>query len=210
MHTCKVILVRHGQTYWNAQRKIQGQVNVPLDETGIRQAGETAEKLKDRNFDFCFSSPLSRARKTAEIILKGQDCSDIDIHDEPLLLEQAFGVAEGFQMTSYDYDPDTPINAFETFPKLYQPAIGAEKFEDVMERGRRFLKEVLLPQSRHSDNILVAAHGSLLSAVCNVILDRPLEDYWDAKLPNCGIAEITINNGRIAALNLKDETYRFE
>ena len=68
----KLYLVRHGITDWNARKKIQGQVDIPLNEEGKRLARETAEGLSDVPFDLCISSPLCRAKETARIILRNR------------------------------------------------------------------------------------------------------------------------------------------
>ena len=69
----KLYLVRHGETDWNKVKRIQGQVDIPLNQFGKRLAEETAEGLRDIPFDLCISSPLSRAHETARIILYGKD-----------------------------------------------------------------------------------------------------------------------------------------
>ena len=68
----KLYLVRHGETDWNKVKRIQGQVDIPLNQFGKRLAEETAEGLRDIPFDLCISSPLSRAHETARIILYGK------------------------------------------------------------------------------------------------------------------------------------------
>ena len=60
----KLYIVRHGETEWNKARRIQGQVDIPLNEFGRRLARKTAKGLSDITFDLCYSSPLSRARET--------------------------------------------------------------------------------------------------------------------------------------------------
>ena len=82
----KLYLVRHGETDWNRARKIQGQVDIPLNEFGIHLAEETGKGLKDIPVDLCFTSPLGRAKQTAEIILKGRD---VPVIEEPLIMEMA-------------------------------------------------------------------------------------------------------------------------
>ena len=64
----QIYLIRHGETDWNKANRIQGQVDIPLNDYGIRLAEETAEALKDVPFEAIFCSPYDRARKTADII----------------------------------------------------------------------------------------------------------------------------------------------
>ena len=65
----KLYVVRHGETVWNELHKVQGEADIPLAENGILLAEKTGEALKNVPFDLCFTSPLVRARKTAELIL---------------------------------------------------------------------------------------------------------------------------------------------
>ena len=68
----KLYLARHGQTDWNLEHKAQGQVDIPLNDTGIKQAEELKDKLKSYDFDICYCSPLKRAIQTAEIAVDGR------------------------------------------------------------------------------------------------------------------------------------------
>ena len=68
----KVIFVRHGETNWNKIGRQQGKINIILNETGLRQAKQAAEQLKDVHFDHVYCSPLMRARQTAQAICKGR------------------------------------------------------------------------------------------------------------------------------------------
>ena len=88
----KLYLVRHGETDWNKVKKIQGQVDIPLNQFGKHLAEETAEGLHDIPFDLCISSPLSRAYETARIILEGRD---VPIITDARIEEMAFGEYEG-------------------------------------------------------------------------------------------------------------------
>ena len=80
----KLYVMRHGQTDWNVAGKIQGSTDIELNETGIKQAEATKEKLLGENIDVIISSPLKRARKTAEIIASGRDI--------PLIFDRFFQV----------------------------------------------------------------------------------------------------------------------
>jgi len=87
-----IYVIRHGETSWNVLRKLQGHQGADLDEKGVRLAEITGEALKVVPFDICYTSPLIRARHTAEILLKGRE---IPIILEPRIMEIGFGEWEG-------------------------------------------------------------------------------------------------------------------
>lgn len=87
-----ILFVRHGQTNCNVQKILQGQLDEALNSKGIEQSEETAEKLKDEKIDIIYSSPLIRARLTADIINKFHD---VEVIEDDRLLEQNAGDATG-------------------------------------------------------------------------------------------------------------------
>ena len=88
----KFYVVRHGQTDWNAKGRIQGKTDIELNEIGIEQANKLKELIKDYNIDLIISSPLKRARKTAEVINEAVKCNIIF---EESLKERGYGIFEG-------------------------------------------------------------------------------------------------------------------
>ena len=88
----KVFVTRHGQTSWNALGKIQGKTDIELNETGKNQARETGEAIKNEHIDIIISSPLKRAKETAQIINKN---FNVEIIDDERLMERGFGKSEG-------------------------------------------------------------------------------------------------------------------
>ena len=88
----KLYIIRHGETSWNVQRRLQGASDTDLNENGITLAKRTGEALKEIPFDLCFTSPLKRAKMTAELILAGRN---IPIYDDERLREISFGEWEG-------------------------------------------------------------------------------------------------------------------
>jgi len=89
----KLILVRHGQTDWNLNKRIQSYTDIPLNELGRKQAQDTAIKLRDVKIDVIYSSPLSRAYETAKII--AQYHNGIELIKEPAFTELNMGKWEG-------------------------------------------------------------------------------------------------------------------
>ena len=98
-------IMRHGKTDWNEQHKLQGRTDVPLNADGRKMAENARELYKDINFDICYCSPLSRARETAEIFLKGRN---VPIIYDDRLKEMSFGVYEGMEDSTNI--PGSPIN----------------------------------------------------------------------------------------------------
>ena len=141
--------LRHGETDWNAKNWSQGQVEVPLNATGIAQAHEAAGKLRGRGIASIVSSPLGRARATADIASAALGGLAIEI--EPELIEVAFGSREGHPMGEW-FDPW--IAGDET-PE------GAESFAALRVRSVRALTAALT----RTAPVLVVAHGALFRAI---------------------------------------------
>ena len=97
--------MRHGQTDWNALRKLQGRSDVPLNDNGRLMVKEAIEEYKNIHFDICFCSPLKRALETAEIFLKNRN---IPLIVDDRLAEMCFGIYEG--VDNIIEKPECPIN----------------------------------------------------------------------------------------------------
>ena len=87
----RLYIIRHGETDWNKEKKIQGHTDIPLNEYGRHLAEETAEGMKDISMDLCFTSPLLRAKETAQIVLGDRG---IPVIEEPRIMEIGFGSFE--------------------------------------------------------------------------------------------------------------------
>ncbi|MGX5680483.1 histidine phosphatase family protein [Schumannella luteola] len=143
-------LVRHGETDWNLQRRIQGSTDIPLNDTGREQARATGRLLASRSWDAIYSSPLSRAFETAQII-----AGEVAL-PEPTpvesLVERAYGEAEGLS------DPELSSR----FP-ADAPVPGRESREEVVARVFPALMELA---ERHSGQaILVVSHGGVIRSI---------------------------------------------
>ena len=84
----KLYIIRHGETSWNAEGRLQGQTDIPLNENGIRLAKITGEALKEVPFDLAISSPLKRARQTADLVLAGRQ---VPVLEDARIEELSFG-----------------------------------------------------------------------------------------------------------------------
>ncbi|HET7577741.1 MAG TPA: histidine phosphatase family protein [Bacillales bacterium] len=144
-----VCFVRHGETDWNKEGKIQGRSDIPLNRAGQEQANLVAQHLKHENWDVLAASPLQRAKKTAETI--GASIGLSEIVEMAEFVERAYGDAEGL----------TKEEREAAFPDQKIP--NRETDEELRERGMRGLQ--ILLQQHPGKRILVVAHGGLINAV---------------------------------------------
>ena len=185
----KLYLVRHGETSWNKEGRLQGRTDIGLNEEGRKVAEWTCEGLKDVEFEIAFTSPLKRARQTAELILKGRN---IPIIDEDRLIEFSFGTYEGTYKTTWD---DNMKNFFRK-TEDYVPTEGGEPVEEVLKRVDEFLQELIhIPEYKDS-TILISTHGAALNAILTNIRKNPVSKFWEGGLhKNCGISIVEVRDG---------------
>ncbi len=173
----KLYLVRHGQTDWNVKHLAQGQVNVPLNETGVRQAEELREKLKDYDYDVCYCSPLKRAVQTAEIAVP----SDMRVVFDDNLKERGFGNLEGTDPKTWGMDDfNIELNTGEG---------GIEPVKDVLMRAKKALERIKA-ENPDDAKVLVVGHGTLLTAIhFNIVGYDDKTDFGSFHMGNGEIVE---------------------
>ncbi|MBR1708571.1 MAG: histidine phosphatase family protein [Clostridia bacterium] len=179
-------IMRHGKTEWNERHKLQGQTDIPINETGRRMAEMAHEEYLGVHFDLCYSSPLKRARETAEIVLRGRN---VPIIMDDRLKEMSFGEYEGVE-NSY-LIPDCPINVIFLDPTSYRGSVGgAESFDELFDRVDRFLSEKVFPEVSRGKDILIVGHGSLNSAIICRIKKLPISDFWSNGVEQCKLIRL--------------------
>lgn len=186
----ELYLIRHGETDWNAARKVQGQVDIPLNENGRRVADETGRALRDLRFDRVYSSPLLRALETARLICAGRS---VPIEADDRLKEIDFGPYEGRVVS----DLQENFRRFSDAPELYRAPEGAESIEHLMARSLDFLESVLVPASLMQDapeRVLVVAHGAWGQGMKLNLRHAPIADFWKPAFPkNCSVSIFDIH-----------------
>lgn len=145
-------LVRHGETDWNAQRRIQGRTDIPLNDTGRAQARRAGELLARREWDAVITSPLSRAVETGAIIAAELGLPVPDVDDR--LVERDYGEAEGMDISEVD----------RRFPPGVDP-VGRETPEQVVARAMAALLDIA--EAHPGQSVVVVAHGGLIRQVLN-------------------------------------------
>lgn len=190
----KIYFVRHGQTDWNIQNRLQGSVDVPLNSTGIQQAHILADKLSSTHFDLIISSPLKRALDTANIINQGRN---INLVTDSSLLERSFGCLEGIKGDEYDK------NIFWDYNKNYKYK-DVEPVQQFLDRIHKYLE--LLIKTHQGKSVLLVSHNGVNIATNCYFNGFPNDmRLLDIKLDNCSFIEYDSNK-----INLKkiDSTER--
>ncbi len=149
--------LRHGETDWNAQGLSQGNVDIPLNPTGLAQARSAAQRLRNRGIATIICSPLSRARVTAEIVA---EALALPVQIDDGLREVRFGVQEGHPMS--DWFPHWVAGNFT--PE------GAETFADLRRRAAAAINRAVVSPPV----VLVVAHGALFRALRTAMGIEPL------------------------------------
>jgi len=191
----KLYLIRHGQTELNKVRRFQGRIDVPLNETGIGQAQKLALRLSSEPLDKIYTSPLSRAQQTAEIIRSNHQ---IDIMTNEELVEMSFGSLEG--KTYWEVNeifPDWNASVFDfTFA-------GGENLDNLVVRMKSFL-DIVKKQDENS-NILLVTHSGCLRVILCLLLGIDVNKWWQFKID---VASLTVvdNVTQGAVLTLLNDT----
>jgi probable phosphoglycerate mutase len=181
----EIYIVRHGETIWNAAKKLQGSVDVELNENGRRLAGETGRNLSDMNFDVIYSSPLIRAYETACLI---RGYRNIPIIRDDRLRELRFGINEGKNFSKLLEDTSTPFHYFFKAPDKYMAPEDGETLEHICKRAKSFMEEVVEPDVDRYERIMIVGHGALNKAIMCHVKKHGVDKFWSGGLQkNCNV-----------------------
>ena len=172
----KILLARHGETPWNAEGRYQGQEDIALSEVGIGQATALGERLRELPIHRAIASPLSRARRTAELALGGARAGQL-MFDEGLM-EIGHGEWEGLLASEIgERDPER-LQAWRDAPDTVQmPGAGGESLQQVLDRAWPAFARACSGLGEH-DTLLVVAHDAVNRVLLCRILGIPLSKLW--------------------------------
>ena len=183
-------LFRHGETNWNAEGRIQGQLESVLTELGKHQARELQQKLLDIRFDKVFSSSSTRARQTADIALAHIDQPFVYLDS---LKEIYLARWEGFLYSEIEADDPVALNAFRNIPDSFD-VDGAETFSALQNRAVSAVTQII-EQNPHQE-VAIISHGAWIKSVLCHYEGRPLSQFWEPpRMHNCchSIIEVPAN-----------------
>ncbi|MBS1140375.1 MAG: phosphoglycerate mutase [Proteobacteria bacterium] len=185
----RVCLVRHGETEWNAERRIQGQIDIGLNQTGRRQAVAAGRWLKQAGIIALYSSDLKRAWTTAQAIGAELGLTPTAV---PEMRERRYGVFEGLTYDEAKANHPDGYAAFEGRNADYDFENG-ESLRAMFERVTGKLKE--LAERHQGGTIAVVLHGGVLDIINRFVRGNPLEMSRDFLIPNAGINWIALADG---------------
>lgn len=163
---CVLAFIRHGQTDWNRDDRMQGSSDIPLNETGKQQAREAAELLRGGGWQEIVSSPLMRARETAQIIADELGLELGPAYEE--LVERTYGDLEG----------ESSSDLVARFPNRDYP--GAESLESVVARGRAGLAHVA--RDVGTRDTVIVCHGTIIRYTLAALAGRRLPSIQNGSI----------------------------
>jgi broad specificity phosphatase PhoE len=171
-----ILLVRHGETAWNREGRYQGRTDIPLSADGERQVRTLGERLRGVPIAVAISSPLSRARRTAEAILSGTETT-LEFDDG--LLEISHGQWEGQLASDVAISHAEMFGVWRSTPGRASPAgPGAETLGDVEARAWAVLERAWMRLDGEDQTLLITAHDAVNRVILCRVLGLPLERVW--------------------------------
>jgi probable phosphoglycerate mutase len=191
-----LFLVRHAESTWNRQKKMQGQKDPPLSPYGRKEAMRLAKRFKGLKFAAVYASPLRRAHQTAEVILGKRR----KISCDEGLMEIGLGDWEGKAISRVKKAYGDAFAKWAVAPS--RVAIpGGEDFKDFVLRVKNAMRAL---ERKHRDgNVLLVCHGGVISTYATQILNLPPDDIWCLTVRNASLTIVDVQPGihRIVTFN---------
>jgi len=190
----RIFLVRHGETQWNRESRFQGQIDIPLNATGQAQGRKAAEFLKAVELDFAVSSPMSRPKETAQLILEHHP--GVELTDKEDLKEIGHGLWEGKLEAEIMVDYAELLEQWKLKPETVQMPEG-ENLQQVWERVQRDW-EAIVREYAEGDTPrsgIVVAHDAVNKAILCQLFNLPPKFFWNFKQGNGAVSIIDYPDG---------------
>jgi len=195
----KIILVRHGQTQWNQVERFRGQIDVPLNETGLAQAEAAARRIAAQWTPVAiYASALSRATVTAQKIAQP---FGLPVNSNPGLLDIHFGEWQGLSVEEAQARwPDQVWNWIHAPQQVMVP--GGESFAAAQARALNAIQELMIKHS--GDTIALVSHTVINRLILLGILGLGMERFWTLRQDNCAINVLEADPNRFVLVTMND------
>ena len=215
-----LILVRHGQSQWNKEKRFTGWMDIDLTDQGKSEAKQAGELIKELNinFDFCFTSNLKRSINTAEIILKNLNNKNIEVVKTDLLNERHYGGLTGLNKDdvikkygekqvkiwrrSFDTSPPK-MESSHPYKKKIKSNISSESLNDTYNRVVPYYEKNIKPLLLSKKNILIVFHGNSCRALLMKIFNISKKKISEFEIPTGNPLTIKFES------NLKIKSYKY-
>lgn len=197
----RLLFVRHGQTVWNTQHRMQGQKDSPLTATGRELARRLGVRLSNTHIDGVFYSPLKRADDTAHILIEGRS---VPLYPDERLKELDLGRWEGEDMRLMKQRYLIDFEWFWLNPNRYMDIRGGETYDQLLSRTHDFLRDV----GGRDGTYVAVTHAIALRSVRQNVLEISTSDSR-VSMPSCCLSEVDVTGGRLA-LKLFGDRYHHD
>lgn len=194
----RFFVIRHGETAWNVEGRFQGQRDTELNEKGLEQAAKLGGRLAGHKFDAVLTSPLARARKTAEIA--SSKCETGEFNEIPAFTEINHGDWEGMLSTEVAEKWPEILRRWHTAPETVKmPGEGGESLEDI---ARRAVPAIEAAAKKYKGDVLIASHDAVIKVLLCYWLGAPLSSFFKFQIPNCSITIVEMKDGCAPRMSL--------
>ena len=195
-----LVLIRHGQSVWNATNRFTGWTDVELSEKGEDEAATAGEQLAEVSFDVVHTSALIRAQKTAEIVMsKNRVSGEIPTKQDERLNERNYGDLQGLNKAeTAEIHGAEQVHIWRR--SFDVPPPGGESLEMTAERTIPYFVEEIIPDLDSGMNVLVAAHGNSLRSIVMHIEEISPEEITKLEIPTGVPMCYKFDNGKISRL----------
>lgn len=196
----QLILIRHGQTVWNAERRLQGHLDSSLSAKGENEAEAVARRLRDEPLTALYSSDLGRAMTTARAI---NEAHRLPMHTDARLREVNLGRWEGKAVTDLEADEaESNLLALWRADSVANRPPGGERLEELQARVIQSLQEIAA--ANPGGRVAVVTHGGVVKAAVAWILGIPLERQRRFDVNNASLTRLDLSPKREAVICLND------
>jgi probable phosphoglycerate mutase len=203
--TTRLCLVRHGETAWNAERRIQGQLDVPLSAVGHAQARAAANWLAREDFAAIYSSDLSRALHTAEAsahLLK------LPIRKEVALRERHYGVLQTLTYAEFERRHPNAHARFLAREEAFALPGGGESLRRFADRVNQCIDAIVAAHA--GGQVLIVTHGGVLDILHRRASGQPLSAPRDFEIPNAALNWLEVERGKWTLLSWAERSHLAE
>lgn len=200
VHTTRLVIVRHGQTAANTAKLLHGLTDLPLDETGERQAHLVAQRIANEiRGDALISSPLARARATAGAI---SNLTGLDVQERPELREMHFGDLEGYTVERLQADhPEIAAQTLDPNNTTLRWPNGDHVHEFYLRTAATF---AAIAAEHASKTVIVVAHGGVIGGYLRSVAGQPLNAWQSYGLRNCALSIVEVSRGAARIVSAND------